>query len=551
MKLHIWLALFFCCPLIAQNIDSKPTDTLFVDTQLTQAVLYFNAGQITRSAKINLPQGSHLLCLRQLPDNTDANTLQFNYIDGLKIESVQKLYSNDLFSKRLASATIQLSKVERLQKQIDSLSTTRSTYVAQRKKAYEMVLDKWSLMPAAALNANTLETTYSSLAQFDEQTLRYVTKLDQQKAELQRQIKALADTSISKPVVNQFLILLSVVCNKAVNDSLHIEYFDSAKWTPLYEAHISDIDRPTNIQLFAQIQQNTGIDWKNVPVTLVSRPLGSLSLPADEIPRMKPLMVNISDRGAVPKGVPPIFVESWKFTKGKSDRSCLNEDPEKCKIWVMEKTYSLQQTFLESRRRLDKPISLKQGTTVKYPISQIDTIPTRYEFFANSRNSQNVYLNAYLKNWQQHQLPPGALDIYLDGFFAQKINFSPSSSSSEEVLLHVGKVDGVYVERSASTDDFKQTDARGNKHTVACSYKVRVINNRKKEIQLTITDRIPISQTVDVTVTPTQLSGATLNAETGFLTWQLSAKPQRPHTLNAEYEISYPKDVSLELKEKE
>jgi hypothetical protein len=143
------------------------------------------------------------------------------------------------------------------------------------------------------------------------------------------------------------------------------------------------------------------------------------------------------------------------------------------------------------------------------------------------------------------------LDIYLDGFFAQKINFSPSSSSSEEVFLPVGKVDGVYVERSASTDDFKQTDARGNKHTVACSYKVRVINNRKKEIQLTITDRIPISQTVDVTVTPTQLSGATLNAETGFLTWQLSAKPQRPHTLNAEYEISYPKDVSLELKEKE
>lgn len=134
MKLHIWVALFFCCPLIAQNTDNKPTDTLFVDTQLTQAVLYFNAGQITRSAKINLPQGSHLLCLRQLPANIDPNKLQFSYIDGLKIESLQKSYAANFFPQQQLTTTRQRPNAEQLQKQIDSLNTIRITYISQHNK---------------------------------------------------------------------------------------------------------------------------------------------------------------------------------------------------------------------------------------------------------------------------------------------------------------------------------------------------------------------------------------------------------------------------------
>lgn len=92
----------------------------------------------------------------------------------------------------------------------------------------------------------------------------------------------------------------------------------------------------------------------------------------------------------------------------------------------------------------------------------------RYEFWANSRLNNDVFLTAYLQKWQQYDLPSGNVDVYFDGFLVTQATLKPNTASTE-IPLEIGKVDGVYVELTSFADNYIQIDASSGTHAIKCS----------------------------------------------------------------------------------
>lgn len=524
---------------------AQTQDTISLNPQLTKVTLYYNTSQLTMSAPLRLNEGEHILYLLNIPD---IPSLQFSYVEGMKImrsESVSYSAIQQKYNTDLNDSNIQKNK---LKQQLDSILLVKQSYSNARQVAYDQVMNCWTMNPTNTLNSSMFEENYKAIASFTAETKRQEAIFDQQRNKIQREIDKIVSPKPSNPTISSVLAL-TVSCKKAVTDTLHIEYVDKqGEWQPAYEAHVANTQKAVNLQLFAKIKQNSSSDWKNVQLVLINRAYGETA-PVRESNVFKSVVVQIHSRNNVENtGEPPIFMPTRHWVKGRSDRSCLNEDPEKCKVWVLDTTYQLQKTFIESRRILEKRIDIKSHSSLRYPLAQADTIPTRYEFWANSRLNNEVFLTAYLQKWQQYDLPSGNVDVYFDGFWVTQATLKPNTVSTE-IPLEIGKVDGVYVERTSFADNYIQIDASGGTHAIKCSYKIRIMNNRQQAIQLSLRDRIPISSAAEVTIEPLTLSGAKYTPDTGFLVWDIPAQPKVPITLSVEYKINYPKDAILKIGE--
>ncbi|MBL7787021.1 MAG: DUF4139 domain-containing protein [Chitinophagales bacterium] len=524
---------------------AQTQDTITLNPQLTKVTLYYNTSQLTMSAPLALSAGEYVLYLLNIPD---LPSLQFSYVEGMKIMRSENVSYQAIQHKYNANSNASDIQKNKLRRQLDSISLVKQTYSNARQVAYDQVMSRWTMTPTNTLNSSIFEESYKAIDNFTTETKRQEAVFDQQKNKIQQDIDKIANSKASNLTITNVLAL-TVSCKKTIADTLHIEYIDKqGEWQPTYEAHVANTQKAVNLQLFAKIKQNSPSDWKNVQLVLINRAYGDTH-PVHETNVFKPVVVSIHSRNnGETIGEPPIFAPTMHWVKGRSDRSCLNEDPEKCKVWALDTTYQLQKTFVESRRILEKKFDIKSYTNIRYPLAQADTIPTRYEFWANSRLNNDVFLTAYLQKWQQYDLPSGNVDVYFDGFWVAQTTFKPNTTATE-IPLQIGKVDGVYVERTSFADNYIQIDASGGTHAVKCSYKIRIMNNRQQAIQLLLRDRIPVSSAAEVTVEPITLSGAEYTSDTGFLTWNIPAQPKVPMTLAVEYKINYPKGAILKIGE--
>lgn len=535
--------------LLNQLLMAQKNDTLILEPQLSKVTLYYNAAQLTQGAWLNLPEGEHVLYFENIPDGKSA---QFSYIEGMKIQRTEVIGANELIKyknkryEHLASDALK----SKLVKQIDSLRIAKTNYSKSRQQAYDQIIARWSPLPSKELSISTLENSYSAMTAFAAQTRQQENNFDEKQKQLENNLNEIDKNNLRNTISS--ILAISVKCNKSISDTLYVTYMaKDAQWEPYYEIHISDIGQPVQLQLFAQITQKSGKDWSNIPLTLINRNYETAVQQAFKQERFKTLVVGISAQKTTRllPGELPIFTPSLGWVQSGVGRSGLSEDPEKSKVWQLDTMYKAQQSILESRSLLTKAFYLKNNASARYPLTQVHQISTEYEFLAYPRIGRDVYLTAKLKNWQQYDLISAKADVYLDGFWACITDLN-TTSMSESILLSVGKVDGIYVERGSMVDNFTQSDASGDTHALKGTYKIHLMNQRKKNIELKIYDQIPVSNMVDVTVKPIKLTGAKLDDESGKLLWDISATPNTPITLQAEYEIRYPRGTLLEIKER-
>jgi hypothetical protein len=74
-----------------------------------------------------------------------------------------------------------------------------------------------------------------------------------------------------------------------------------------------------------------------------------------------------------------------------------------------------------------------------------------------------------------------------------------------------------------------------------------VAKNRRNTVPLIVEDQIPVSATEDIEVTLEQAKGATVDAATGKLRWELAMGMGEKREIGFRYKVRYPKGMSLLL----
>ncbi|MBL7726759.1 MAG: DUF4139 domain-containing protein, partial [Dinghuibacter sp.] len=156
---------------------------------------------------------------------------------------------------------------------------------------------------------------------------------------------------------------------------------------------------------------------------------------------------------------------------------------------------------------------------------------------------KEAYLLAEIPDWQNLDLLPGDANIIMDDTYIGRSTIDPNTTA-DTLNLSLGKDKRLVVKRSLVKEQSSlKTSGASTKQVF--TYEILVKNNKLTDVNLVLKDQFPISNINEVVVTLDDDGAASLNKETGVLTWKLEVKPGESKKVRFSYTVKYPKDKKI------
>ena len=542
MKKIILISFLLFNSLIFANQEKKTTSTI------TKVNVFINKAEIERKASTSVLAGITDIILTDLSRNIDPNSIQVSGTGNAVIMSVSHQINH--LNKAAKS-----EKVKVLEKQINELNE-QTIVIRYNKEALQeeknMILSNKSIGGAnTGVNWEQLE----NIADFYRERLVEIstkwTEFDKQEKdnnkkhqELSRQLKTLT-TSLNKPTSE---IIVKVHTKRQENISLTFNYLVyNAGWTPLYDFRAQDGNSKIDVSFRANVHQNTGVDWTNVPLTL------STGNPSQGIikPELNPwylYLQEVRDKykkkslayGSVPARQKEIVFDVSE--ENEMDDMGWGDDASN----AISTTSSFVNTSMK-QLSTEYTITLKQNilsNNKKHMVNVKDfQIDAEYEHAAVPKLEKDAFLMANLVNWEEYDWISSEINVFYDGTFVGK-SYIDISQVSDTINLSLGRDKKVSITRE-KIKDYCKTKSIGSQRKKLTGYEIIVRNNKRTNIKLNLQDQIPVSQQEQIEVKIIDVSGAKKNETTGFLDWDVNLKPGEVKKLYIKYEVKYPKKYMI------
>lgn len=172
-------------------------------------------------------------------------------------------------------------------------------------------------------------------------------------------------------------------------------------------------------------------------------------------------------------------------------------------------------------------------------------LPAVYTYRSTPKIDKDAFLVAETTDWAKLNLLEGEANVYFENTFVGKSILSPREAG-DTLRFSMGRDRGIRIERTKESD-YSARRAIGSNQTQTVGWKLTVRNTRTEPVVLMLTDQLPVSRNSSITVTEEELSGGTLDKETGTVTWRLELKPGEQRELKLRYAVKYPKGRSLNI----
>lgn len=187
---------------------------------------------------------------------------------------------------------------------------------------------------------------------------------------------------------------------------------------------------------------------------------------------------------------------------------------------------------------------LSDGKSVAAEIGRY-RLPAVYTYRSTPKIDKDAFLVAETTDWAKLNLLEGEANVYFENTFVGKSILSPREAG-DTLRFSMGRDRGIRIERTKESD-YSARRAVGSNQTQTMGWKLTVRNTRTEPVVLMLTDQLPVSRNSSITVTEEELSGGTLDKETGTVTWRLELKPGEQRELKLRYAVKYPKGRSLNI----
>ncbi|WP_157957225.1 DUF4139 domain-containing protein [Winogradskyella tangerina] len=198
-----------------------------------------------------------------------------------------------------------------------------------------------------------------------------------------------------------------------------------------------------------------------------------------------------------------------------------------------------------TRFEIDKNYSIPSNGDIT--VIEIDEfiVPAVYDYFTAPILNENVFLTAKIGNWEQYNLLPAEANIYFEGSYAGKTNINPGATT-DSLTISLGVDPNIVVKRK-QRNNYKKTTFIGNNKVVYKAYDIEVRNNKTSLIQLTVLDRIPITQNRAIKLDDIDTGNSNYDREKGILKWSLRLNSGETKKLEHSFSIKYPKTKKINL----
>jgi uncharacterized protein (TIGR02231 family) len=528
----------------------NPSVRKTVPTQVVAVTVYSDQALVTRRGVVSLTGVERELVINSLPVTLETDSVRVSGTGTIEVSllgvSSDRIYTTEPVAERVAQITRQIQQIEaekrNLQAQIDALALQARFIEGLREKTEEpfaQSLSRKNLSLSETLDfLNFLGSQYSeyAIASGDCRT---------QQQELDKQLQALHATlqSVQTPHPKEsFSLVVGVEVAGEGEFELEVSYIvNRASWTPLYDLRVDSASQTVNLSYLAEVAQNTGEDWLNVTLTLSTAKPGLGTLP----PKLEPWYIDTlrprTLQRALPRpSLPTIAAAPAEAMFPQDEEDLANEAliPAENTGAVVSKEGSVVTFKLNGDSNIPS-----DGAPHKTTIFN-DDYPCSFDYVAMPRLVSFAYLQANVTNSSDGAtLLPGKANIFRDHVFVGTTRLE-NIAPGQEFILNLGIDEGLKIERSLVE---RQVDKKiiVNQRRTTYAYRAIITNLLNQEINLKITEQLPVSRNEQIKVRLTRIQPQIQLGEMGIIEWELSVLPQERREINYQFTIEHPPELTV------
>lgn len=581
--------------------------TLFGQTEkevistIKNVTVFTQGAQIEREATVDLQQGQMILKLISLSPFINEESIRISGDGSYVIEKVQ--HQNDYLNELEKSKGIELLKteIETIQLKIEEEETW--IIILKEKldflKTNKQITGKeQSINPETFTSLNSIYGKNLEALNFDIlKKNRIISNYKKEIVKLNNQLNSLNN----KSDLPSGTVLITINSKQNKKSQIKLNYLvDNAQWTPSYDIRFQGVNEPLSITFKANINQKTGIDWKDVNLVL-STAKTNISAQMPELttnylqfyfPEIAQALqgkvagVNVASSSGAPgsssrvtirgassisanneplyvvDGVPlssgsvsdinPNDIEEMKVLKDASATSLYgsraangvvlittkeNKDKSSIPFTITSKQETSNEYLVENQQTI---LSSNKTNTISFKKSNLDA---HFEYQSVPKLSENTYLIGKIGDWYKADLINGNANIYLENSYVGK-SFINTKQLKDTLDISFGVDNNISINREKLLE-FTENQIIGSNRKETLTHKLTVRNNKTYSISTKIIDQIPISTTKDIQVELLEVSNGTYNSDTGEVFWKIDLKPNETKEIIIKYSVKYPKDKKV------
>ncbi|TAH40360.1 MAG: mucoidy inhibitor MuiA family protein [Bacteroidetes bacterium] len=543
--------LLFAGILSAQSAFSENVKT--EEAKVSNATVFLRGAQLTCNSDFVALPGINQFIFEGVSPNLDPNSLQASAKGNVTIMDVkyQIRYNEippkenpnqiDRTLKMVNDSLVMLNfEIEEMNEQLQSFTTEKNILLNNRLMKGESLRDTLDMFKEgiAFLRMRLADISNESMLlkkrlYFKNNSKQALEKRIQDLNKINQAGRAPVKESVPTIVVMVYAELQS-------NTKISVSFFvDRAAWLPTYDLRANS-DGSIDLNYKAELRQQTGMDWKNVTLTLST---GNPALSTQK-PILNPFYLS--------------FANSYNKRIQNESRELLSKIPsllgassatEEQKDEIMLDAPTLA-AYTDQREGM---IQTEYNIKLKYNIPHDDdmhvvsiqqkSLKGKYQYSAVPKLDMNAFLIAELVDLTELNLIPGNSRIYMDGSFVGRGVLNPDAFK-DTINLSFGKDRSIVVNRKRLKDKTKERILVDEK-TISTTYEITIKNNKAGTVNIDLTDQIPVSQDPNIKIALIDGDGSELNDETGLLSWKLNLKSMESKTIRFSYEVKLPKSKSL------
>ncbi len=556
--------LFFAAVLLISSFiaSAQSRNPITTNSQITNVNVYYGYGaELTHRAKVNLQSGQQEITINNISALLIENTLQIgcpenvvllNYRFNTKTETPTQI-ANPLIKKMEDS-------IKAFNKQINA-NAQESAVTAEMLDKTSKLVENYSTTPEKTINTTDImklieyyngkiqayRTTIYSLKLKREEWQESVNEINQRIYDTRQKEKLPPAKTIGQ-------LILQVMTKEETTADIGISYYtQNAGWVPTYDMRVKSIDNSFKLGYKASVSQTTGLDWKQVKLTLsTSNPNQGTTIPVLNpwnlqlyVPGVYKDMLR--GRAANMQANTYNRAQSMKLEEvvvGYDTKKPMENDDQKFVDPTNISDYTtLNESQLFTSFDIDLPYDIPtDGRSYSVAIKE-EKIAATYKHYAIPKLDKDAFLLAEISNWETLDLLPGEANVIMDNVYLGK-SFIDPNTTMDTLNISLGRDKRIAVKRLLMKE-YSKTKFIGANKTETFTYEITVKNNKKEAVNLLLKDQYPLSTIKEIEVKLEDSDGAEVNEELGSVNWKITLKPGESRKYRFSYKVSYPKDKKI------
>lgn len=503
-----------------------------VSTTIKEATVYLQSAQITRTGKATVPKGRGNIVLTGLSPQLDHNSVRLGATGDFTILTVTP--QNNFLEGATNSPEFTRLTDER-RELADALAREKIKMDILTEEEKVIMVNKSIGGADTGVNVDELQkmATYlrtrigeirnerldiSEAMRNDQEKLK---QLDQQLNEMRKGQRQ----SVTEVVVQY-------QAERTTEAEFQLTYLvNGASWSPTYDLRVSDLQKDVDLSYGALVNQQTGEDWANIMLTLsTGNPRQQQNAPVVRTWWLTPNQPIAKARAY-----------DYGDISAMTNAVITREEADDAGFPGAEVAVNLTNTEFRVRLAQDIPSNGQQYRVLVDDYS----LPAHYQYYAAPKYDCHVYLTARVTDWQKYSLLPGQVNLFFDGAYVGKSNLT-THSANDTLVFSLGKDEGLVIERERE-EDYRNRKFLGGKTEQRIGWTIKVKKNRRNDVPLIIEDQIPVSTTDEIEVELDQAKGASFDATSGKLRWELKMKFGEREEIGFRYAVKHPKGMQVYL----